>query len=275
MQDDGGSREQRLVFGEDATLYDRARPGYADEVVDAVLAYASVAPASCRAVEIGAGTGKATTAFARRGVRVVALEPDPAMAAVAAHNLEPWPAVQVEVTGFEDWELTAGTCDLVFSAQAWHWVRADVRCAKAARALRDRGALALMWHRIAWAEGDPVRAALDDCYSRNAPDLRDRHPGFPGLGRENWDEAARAEVAQSGFFDDVVVHQHRWEGRFSTTAFLDLLRTQSDHRMLRTEDREHLLGAVGDVVRAYGGAVSIPYETFVVLGRRRPASDAG
>jgi 16S rRNA A1518/A1519 N6-dimethyltransferase RsmA/KsgA/DIM1 with predicted DNA glycosylase/AP lyase activity len=68
-----------LSFGSVAAAYERFRPGYPDEVVDEVLAYAG---GSIRtALEIGAGTGKATRVFAARGIAVTASDPDADMLA--------------------------------------------------------------------------------------------------------------------------------------------------------------------------------------------------
>ena len=80
-------REQRFVFGEVADLYDRARPGYPEQLVEDVLRFRGL-PAP-RVLEVGAGTGKATVVFAARGLEIVALEPTPEMAAVAARNWGP------------------------------------------------------------------------------------------------------------------------------------------------------------------------------------------
>ncbi|HEX5096633.1 MAG TPA: hypothetical protein VFX21_11490, partial [Acidimicrobiia bacterium] len=63
------TREQRLVFGEVADQYDRARPGYPDAAFDAVVEYAPVRPGD-RVLEVGAGTGKATTSMLARGLDV-------------------------------------------------------------------------------------------------------------------------------------------------------------------------------------------------------------
>ena len=69
-----------LTFGSVAEGYERHRPGYPREVVDEVLRHAGRPVLS--AVEIGAGTGKATTVLAARGIDVTAVEPDADMARV-------------------------------------------------------------------------------------------------------------------------------------------------------------------------------------------------
>src|SRR6476620_5699880 len=68
-----------LGFGVMAQAYERFRLGYPVEVLDMVTAYAGRPVRT--ALEIGAGTGKATRLFAQRGVEVTATEPDGAMLA--------------------------------------------------------------------------------------------------------------------------------------------------------------------------------------------------
>src|SRR5436305_8980285 len=115
-------REQRLVFGEVAGVYEDVRAGYPADLVDAVFGYGGGTPA--RVVDVGAGTGKATAAFRARGVAVTAVEPDPAMAAVLRGR---HPGVEVVESRFEDWEPPAGGVPVVACAQAWHWVEESRR----------------------------------------------------------------------------------------------------------------------------------------------------
>ena len=74
-------RPRRLVFGEVAGLYDRARPSYPASLIDDLVSWAQ--PGG-RALEIGAGTGKATRLLAARGVSVLGIEPSAEMAVYAA-----------------------------------------------------------------------------------------------------------------------------------------------------------------------------------------------
>ncbi len=115
------AQERRLAFGEVAELYDRARPGYPAELIDDVIAFAPAAGGT-RALEVGAGTGKATELFAQRGLEIVALEPSAQMAAVARRNCARYENVSVEQIEFERWSPAGASFGLVFSAQAWHWI---------------------------------------------------------------------------------------------------------------------------------------------------------
>lgn len=57
-------------FDQVADAYDRARPGYPDELYDRIVAFGGL-DASARVLEVGVGTGKATTWFADRGFEMV------------------------------------------------------------------------------------------------------------------------------------------------------------------------------------------------------------
>ena len=69
-----GKSVRGLLFGSVAERYERYRLDYPNELVDTVLRYAR--RPVCTALEVGAGTGKATRPFAARGIEVTALEPD-------------------------------------------------------------------------------------------------------------------------------------------------------------------------------------------------------
>jgi len=267
-----GTREQRFVFGEVAELYDRARPGYSAELVDEVLGYVGLDADRVRALEVGAGTGKATVAFAARGLEILALEPSPQMATIAERNCRDFPGVRIERTTFENWAVEPGGFGLVFSAQAWHWVDPEVRNGKAARALRPGGTLALMGHRVLW-QGESLRDELEELYRRVAPDLRLRDPGFPGLGRglelerELEDDRPSHQVEETGLFEDVTRQSHPWPARFTADGFVERLATQSDHRLVPEDTREELFAAARELVAAHGGEIVIPHATVLTLGR--------
>ena len=76
-----------LSFEDGAHAYDADRPGYPQELLDDVLEFAGDGAAH-EAPEVGAGTGKLTLPFARRGLRVAALEPVENVARVLRANAD-------------------------------------------------------------------------------------------------------------------------------------------------------------------------------------------
>src|SRR5437763_1279826 len=151
----GTDQQRRLAFGAVAELYDTLRPSYPAALVDDVVTLSAAAPA----LEVGAGTGKATRLFADRGVAIHALEPSAAMAAVARERCSAYPHVTIEEVDFERFSPSGGRFGLLFSAQAWHWVAPELRYLKAREALAHGGVLALFWNRPRWNQS-PLRAAF-------------------------------------------------------------------------------------------------------------------
>ncbi|WP_177241203.1 class I SAM-dependent methyltransferase [Nonomuraea wenchangensis] len=148
-----------------ADEYDRIRPGYPAELVEDILTYARLAEAP--ALEVGAGTGKATVLFAARGVTLTAVEPDPAMAAVLKRRVAGLPEVTIAVSSFEDY-VPDQPFGLLFSAQAWHWADPAVRWEKAAAAPAPGGALALFWNFHHLKDPDAAAGVLAPIFSRRS-----------------------------------------------------------------------------------------------------------
>ncbi len=83
------------------------------------------------------------------------------------------------------------------------------------------------------------------------------------------DEEHAAEIAASPLFSDLVTHTYPWSATLTADAFVELLHTQSDHRLLAEETRADLLGAVSEVIADHGGRIIIPHATFLILAHLR------
>jgi SAM-dependent methyltransferase len=268
MQTEG--REQRFVFGEAAELYDKARPGYPAALVDDVLSFAGVDAARLRALEVGAGTGKATVALAVRGMEILALEPSAEMRAIGMRNCRQFPRVRFEAGTFEEWSLDPGGFGLLFSASAWHWVDPTVRYPRAAQALSPGGALAIFGHLVEWQD-DPLREQLAEIYRRLAPVLHARRPEFPGLDDRVEEAAQREELRNTDLFDGVTTRTYPRPVTFTADGFVERLATQSDHLLLAGEGTDRLFDAVRELVATRGGEILIPQVIRLTLAHRRPA----
>jgi len=154
-----------LSFGSVANQYERYRLDYPDEVVDVVVRYAGAPLRS--ALEVGAGTGKATRLFASRGIAVTALEPDAEMAHVLERTTRGIPAKPV-VTTFEEF-VTARHFDLVYAAAAWHWTDPASRWSHAVEMLVPGGVLAL-FGRPAELKDPDLFAAVEEIEKQVLPD---------------------------------------------------------------------------------------------------------
>ncbi len=133
------------VFDAVAEAYDRERPSYPAELVDAACTIAAL-DAGSRVLEIGCGTGKLTEALVERELMVDAVDPGPNLIAFARSRVRDADAVEFHVGRFEEVSLPERAFAAVFSATAFHWIDPQVGWAKVARLLRPGGTLALITH---------------------------------------------------------------------------------------------------------------------------------
>lgn len=248
------SEETRaVIFGRDAGTYDAARPDYPQEAI----AHVEGLVVAEEALEVGAGTGKATAAFAREGLNLTCLEPSPQMAAILESR--GLPGVSVLVTTFEEWRGEPASMDLVYAAQAWHWVERDTGFEKARAVLRPGGALALLWN-------VPLDRYLrhQDLYARHAPHLlAESDERIKRRDDHDW----RADMAAAGFVD-TERFTHRWSEELTSERYRALYSTYSDHMMLDEPIRTQLLEGLAADVEDRGGVVEVEYRTEVFSGRR-------
>jgi SAM-dependent methyltransferase len=257
------AREQRLVFGEVAELYDRARPSYPTALVDDLVALADqvAAPGTGRVLDVGCGTGKATVLLAARGLGGVGVEPDPDMAALAQRNLAAFARWEVEKAEFEAlFPPERGPFDVITCGQAWHWLDPSRRFQHASRLLRPGGWLALFWNRTT-TDTSEIRGAIDAVYAETFPTLSPH--GYLTAGQP----PAGDPPPESGFVDGTW-RVFRWMARYTTAEWLELVQTYSDHRMLPAADREILLQRLAAVIDARGGTFDHPYDCWLWSARR-------
>jgi SAM-dependent methyltransferase len=256
---------RRLVFGEAADLYDLHRPTYPPALVEDLIQDARWG-AGQRILEVGAGTGKATTLFAARGVPVLGIEPSPRMAAIARRNCAAYPDAEIVESDFERWDPGGETFPLVYAAQAWHWIDPELRYVRARRALTDGGGLALFWNRAAWGRSE-MRDALISVYERIVPDMPTTGTMHPARSTADDHEDWASELSAAPEFTDPVLRTYSYSLERTAAAFAGLVATLSETRLLQQEVRRRLIDAIRDTIDERGGTITVPMVTHLHLAR--------
>ena len=273
-EDQQRPREERESLGKtfdlSAGLYDEVRPGYPEELFEDLVRVCGI-PDGGRVLEIGCGTGKATLPLARRGYRVLCLEPGASLAAVARRNLSAFaPAVEVRERTFEEWDPgPAGTAfDAVVAATSFWWVDPAVRYAKTAAVLRPGGRAAVFWNAHVRLPGrDRFFEEVQEAYRRHTP----RMVGLPKETHELPTTPDRGFL-DTGLFEGAAVRHYPWTETYDTERYLKLLRTFSGHIALPEATREALLEDIAALIdRKFGGRIEKHHVAVLQVVRRRDA----
>lgn len=255
--------EAGRTFEDVPHLYHRMRPRYPSEFFDRIGAHLPPKP---EMLEVGSGTGIATAPMLERGWRLTCLEPGAAMIDVARETLPADPPVHFIEGTFETADLAPGSFDGIASATAFHWTDPHTRYERSARLLRDGGILAVIHYRHIYGGDVELFAELQGHYARFMPDHPESHEfNLPPQGSRTRTER---DMRRSGHFAIVDSAWQVVEDRYTTSEYLDLLRTYSTHRMLSEADRDGLLTAIADSIERAGGSIVKAHQHELVIGQR-------
>jgi len=251
-------------FDEAAEAYDAVRPGYPAEMFDDIDGMTGLTPGS-RVLEVGCGTGQATMELARRGYRVLCVEPGGSLRELAERRLRGYP-VEFSPRRFEDWPLQVASFGLVASGTAWHWVDPALGFPKAAAALKPHGFVALFWN----LHPTPYTGffqAVQEVYGEVVPEWRG--PAEMQTTDQRIAEIKR-QICASGLFEEPTVKTYLWARTFSGHDYVRLPDTYSDHRALPEDRRTRLYAGIRSMIdERFGGSVERPYLTALFLARKR------
>jgi SAM-dependent methyltransferase len=240
------------IFGAVADLYDAARPGYPNQVFDAL------GPIEGRTViDIGAGTGIATDALLARGAKVIAVDVSPQMLARAKSRNGGLIAV---VSDGARLPVRDASTDCACFAQAWHWMDPVHRVQEVARILRAGGLWAAWWSQ--------PRADGETWFERFWEIIESSCEGIHRQQRDaNWGQ----ELIDSELFDLRPVAAEPWTRYIDVRAWLMDLRTQSFIAALDEQRQVALLNEVEGVADQNfpDGRMVIAYDTTLWSAIRR------
>ncbi len=241
-------RRRALSFGAIAHDYDRLRPRYNDVTVDAIATGGS-------ALDVGAGTGILARQLRDRGLDVLAVEPDGAMAQVARDA-----GVPAETATFEEWDARGRTFDLITFGQSWHWVDADAAVPRLRDLLKPGGRVVLLWNKLrpSRPSNDALRAASSDYRNVEAAGAGTAHDEMFAMAE------LRRRFEEAGF--TVSDRTDSWTETQPAERWLDLAFTYSAHSTLPHDRRIALRAALAEVIG--GEDVEIAASTIALIAQR-------
>jgi SAM-dependent methyltransferase len=250
--------DRALSFGVMVQAYERFRLGYPAELADLVMAYAGQPVRT--ALEIGAGTGKATRLFAERGAAITATDPDGAMLAELRKHV---PANVTTVQAPFEQLPTDVRYGLVYAAAALHWTDPHGRWPRVAALLEPGGVFASFGGPTNLADPAVAQAVA---LARSPWLESDEIPSPDGTPPEQEMQWPGTELQQSEWFTDVQQVTIVRRETMSANEYVGYLSTVSAYLVLPPADQAQIYERIMQVLPA---KVEIIADINVHLARSR------
>lgn len=248
------------TFDTVASTYEKLRPGYVEELYQAIYQYIPINENS-KVVEVGIGGGQATFPTLKTGCQLTAVEYGEKFSELLKEKFKEYKNFSVITGKFEDIELEKGTFDFVFSASAFHWVPEKIGYEKVFSILKNGGVFARFANHPYRAKGNPALSEeIDEIYV-------EYYNKYYNKQREKLTEYTneqakdRAIIASKYGFMDIQYALFYRERVFSAKEYIELLGTYSDHIAIEEKTRIKFFSKIEEAINNHGGTIII-YDTM-------------
>ncbi|WP_241843259.1 class I SAM-dependent methyltransferase [Agromyces albus] len=237
-----------MHFDARADDYARARPAYPVALWDRIRDTGLIRRGN-RALDLGAGTGQVTGPLLAAGMKVVAVEPGPRLAA-ALRSLHP--DAEIVQARAEEYDAEEASFDLALAATSIHWMDLDSVLPIVHRALKPDGRF-LVWRNVF---GDP--AAASTRFREHVQRIVDRRAAPPREGDPEDVSATSEALTRSGLFTVEDICTYRWDITLNEDQIRRLFGTFSDWSAGEVDE-------AAAAARELGGTIVEHYTSWLIV----------
>ena len=256
------------TFDTVASVYEKFRPGYVEELYKEIFRYRLITEAS-KVVEIGIGGGQATLPFLQTGCELTAVEYGANFSELCKEKFREYPKFSVITGKFEETVLEKEFYDMVFSASAFHWVPEEIGYPKVFSMLKRGGCFARFAnHPFRDKEKSELSQEIDRLYGEYY--YKFYHKEQKPLTEYSEEQARlRALVAKKYGFTDIRYFLFQRTRTFTAKEYITLLGTYSDHIAIEETVRTEFFAKLEEAICHYGGLITL-YDTIDLQLARKP-----
>jgi len=247
--------DRRLTFNEEVINYEKHRPKYCRELFDSIIEYAQLNEKK-KAIEVGIGTGQATTPILKTGCSLTAIELGDNLASYSKVKFKEYDNFRICNIAFEDYNFDNNSIDLIYSGTAFHWIPEEVGYRKTYEMLRSGGVIALFWNR-------PFLDNLDIYKELQAID------NSPKIGSVLKDKNEIIKAIREYGFIDLQFKLMRQSRKLNAEEYILFLNTYSAYISMENIVKEKLNAEIQNVINRYGGNVII-HDTIDLYLAKKP-----
>lgn len=248
-----------------ANNYDDVRPGYPSQMYEDIQKICAISDNS-KLLEIGVGSGIATTELAKFGCYVLGIEPGSNLVKIAKEKTSKNEKIKIEEAMFESFKTTE-KFDVALALTSFHWISEYVKYKKVFDMLQDNGNFVLVWNSFFQSNSPAAdeinliyQEVLSDIYPNN--DINVNSSVFEKLN------SREREVHENDLFYIHFLRKYITVCNYDSENYQKLLNTFPKIIKVEKERRDEFLKKIGLVVEKYG-KISIPLLTTLIICRKK------
>lgn len=259
--------KKTLTFDSVAEDYQLIRPGYPDELYQALFSFCPVDDHSFVA-EIGIGSGQASLPVLKTGCHLIAIEPGENFARMCRSSFREYPGFSLINCRFEEAELAEEAFDLVYAASSFHWVDEKTGYEKVYGMLKSGGAFARFAnHPLPAVNDSELAEEIQELYLKYYYPYVSREPAAPRSFADR-QAAETAQKAVSYGFTDIRHQLFKRARRLTADQYVQLMGTYSDHLSLPQPVRREFFLQIEQAINEHGGFISVGDTIDLELARK-------
>ena len=255
-------KKESEMFDQAAEYYDSFRPSYPKEIVDTIINSTGI-NSNSRLLEIGAASGKATELFAPYNFDIHCIDPGANLVKNGRIKFSDYKNIRFDIKRFEEMDLLANYYDLIFSAQAFHWIPQPIGYEKCAYTLKDKGYLALFWNMYITFDNDIDNELLE---------ISHKHGGFADFLTEDGCEKRICTIAEgignSGFFHAPLIHRVLWNKKYTADEYYGFVQTGNRFLQKTDEEKHRAYTDIKGLADKHEGIIHRPYLCVLYLAKK-------
>jgi SAM-dependent methyltransferase len=260
---DFNAKKESEMFDRAAEYYDKFRPGYPYEIIEALVTHSHL-NINSKTLEIGAGSGKATDYFKDYGFNIRCIEPGANLVKNGQLKYKDYSNINFECGRFENIEQVTEVYDVIFAAQSFHWIPQPIGFQKCAKMLKTNGYLAPFWN---------MYITLDNEADNDLLKLSNKYGSFADFVNEEECENRICSITNgiidSGLFEIPSVYRHLWKQEYTADEYYGFILTGNRFLQLPDEEKINAHEELKEHANKFGGKIVRPYLCVLYLSRKK------
>lgn len=236
--------------------YSKYRPEYSNEAIEYILSLQNI-DNNFTIADIGAGTGKLSLPFVKRGLKLYGIEPNSDMYKKCIENMKEYNNFSGILGSAESTSLDDNSINLLVVGQAFHWFNIDEFKRECKRILKDDGYIAILYN-----NGDYTKDVINKIHELS----REYCPEYKGSSGGLYNN----EDIFNKFFDngyDRIVFKNDY--KLTLDQFIGLNFSASYAPKENEENHDIYLSKLEEVFNTYqeDGYLTMPNNTILRIGK--------